>query len=90
MGHRKNDVVGASTPPLQLLNYKKAHAANSPGRYYAVAVMKVILGQIILNYDCDLVDLHVSRWFTWRSSMLPKGSTMVRLTPRDVGVQMAR
>ncbi|KAI5865350.1 cytochrome P450 [Durotheca rogersii] len=54
-----------------------------PGRYYAVAVMKVILGQIILNYDCELVDQQRTRWHTWRSSMLPKKNTMVVFTPRD-------
>ena len=27
--------------------------------------MKVILGQIILNYDLELVDLDAPRWFTW-------------------------
>ncbi|KAI2466919.1 cytochrome P450 [Annulohypoxylon bovei var. microspora] len=54
-----------------------------PGRYYAAAVMKVILGQIIMNYDCELVDTEASRWFTWRSSMLPKKHTMVIFTPRQ-------
>ncbi|KAI1282914.1 cytochrome P450 [Xylaria sp. FL0933] len=52
-----------------------------PGRYYAVAVMKVVLGQIIMNYDLDLVDKKAPRWFTWRSTMLPKSSTKVVFTP---------
>ncbi|KAL5121805.1 hypothetical protein ACEQ8H_000020 [Pleosporales sp. CAS-2024a] len=52
-----------------------------PGRYYASAVMKVILGQIIMNYDCELVDPKAQRWWTWRSSMLPKEKTMVVFTP---------
>ncbi|KAI0546096.1 cytochrome P450 [Xylaria curta] len=51
-----------------------------PGRYYAVAVMKVIMSQIIMNYDCHLVDTSASRWFTWRSTMLPKKGTMVVFT----------
>ncbi|KAI0023353.1 hypothetical protein F4780DRAFT_77300 [Xylariomycetidae sp. FL0641] len=54
-----------------------------PGRYYAVAVMKVIMGQIILNYDCDLVDRTSSRLVTWRSTMLPKPSTKVVFTPLE-------
>lgn len=54
-----------------------------PGRYYAVAVMKVIMGQIIMNYDCELVDTGAPRWFTWRSSMLPKKHTMVIFTPQQ-------
>ncbi|KAI1375702.1 cytochrome P450 [Hypoxylon crocopeplum] len=53
-----------------------------PGRYYATAVMKVIMAQIVLNYDCELVDANASRWFTWRSSMLPKKDTMVIFTPK--------
>lgn len=60
-----------------------ANQIHSPGRYYAVAVMKVIIGQIVLNYDCQLADSQASRYFTWRSTMLPKESTMVILTPRS-------
>ncbi|PQE05922.1 cytochrome p450 protein [Rutstroemia sp. NJR-2017a BVV2] len=48
-----------------------------PGRWYAVAVLKVITGQIIMNYDCKLVDTNAKRWMTWRSTMVPKSSTMV-------------
>jgi hypothetical protein len=54
---------------------------NSPGRYYAAAVMKVILGQIIMNYDCELANPEAPRWWTWRSSMLPKENTIVIFTP---------
>ena len=46
--------------------------------------MKVILGQIILNYDCELVDPHAKRWWTWRSSMLPREKTMVVFTPYEM------
>ncbi|KAI1775359.1 cytochrome P450 [Hypoxylon cercidicola] len=53
-----------------------------PGRYYAAAVMKVIVAQVVLHYDCALVDPDATRWFTWRSSMLPKKDTMVIFTPR--------
>ena len=55
----------------------------SPGRYYAAAVIKVILAQIILHYDCELVQPEAPRWFTWRSSMLPKESTLVTFVARD-------
>ncbi|KAL4925063.1 cytochrome P450 [Aspergillus undulatus] len=48
-----------------------------PGRYYAAAVMKLVLAQIILNYDCRLVDPGAPRWFTWRSTMLPNPKTKV-------------
>ncbi|KAI0502858.1 hypothetical protein F5B22DRAFT_43586 [Xylaria bambusicola] len=32
-----------------------------PGGYYATAVMKVIMAQSILNYDCELQDAKQSR-----------------------------
>lgn len=54
---------------------------HSPGRFYAAAVMKVMLAQIILDYDCELVDKRAPRWFTWRSSMLPREKTMVVFQP---------
>ena len=56
---------------------------DSPGRFYAAAVMKVVVAQIISNYDVELVEPDAPRWWTWRSSMLPKASTMVTLTPRE-------
>ncbi|KAH8688014.1 cytochrome P450 [Tricladium varicosporioides] len=52
-----------------------------PGRYYASAVMKVIIGQIILNYDCKLAKPDEPRLFTWRSCMLPREKTKVIFTP---------
>ncbi|KAI0406390.1 hypothetical protein F4802DRAFT_113734 [Xylaria palmicola] len=52
-----------------------------PGRYYAAAVMKVIISQIIASYDMKFVDADASRWFTWRSTMLPRKDTMVIFTP---------
>ena len=44
--------------------------------------MKIMLAQVIGNYDCKLVDERASRWFTWRSSMLPKKDIMVIFSPR--------
>ncbi|KAI3319097.1 cytochrome P450 [Xylariaceae sp. AK1471] len=52
-----------------------------PGRFYATAVMKIIVGHIIMHYDCRLTDATANRWFTWRSTMLPKEHTMVVFTP---------
>jgi hypothetical protein len=54
---------------------------HSPGRFYAAAVMKVILAQMIFNYDCELEDTQHRRWISWRSTVLPKRSTLVRLKP---------
>ena len=53
-----------------------------PGRYYATAAMKVIISQIIMNYDMKLINADAIRWFTWRSTMLPRKDTMVMFTPR--------
>jgi hypothetical protein len=55
---------------------------SSPGRYYAAGVMKVILGKIIMNYDCELLEPNGTRWFKWRSATLPKQSTMAIFSPR--------
>ncbi|EUC33179.1 hypothetical protein COCCADRAFT_96747 [Bipolaris zeicola 26-R-13] len=55
-----------------------------PGRFYASAVMKVILGQVILNYDCELLEPNAKRLFTWRSTILPKPSAKVIFTPLKV------
>lgn len=54
---------------------------HSPGRFYASAIIKVILAQILLKYDCNLVEETPSRYMTWRTTMIPKHQTMVRLTP---------
>ncbi|KAL2283202.1 hypothetical protein FJTKL_10088 [Diaporthe vaccinii] len=51
-----------------------------PGRFYAAAVMKVIMAQFILHYDCDLIDKKASRCLTWRSTILPRHDTFVELT----------
>ncbi|KAK8001020.1 hypothetical protein PG991_013242, partial [Apiospora marii] len=48
-----------------------------PGRYYASAVMKLLVGLVVMNYDCELVDARESRWFTWRSCILPREDTMM-------------
>lgn len=52
-----------------------------PGRHYAAAVMKVIMGQVILNYNCNLVDQHARRYLYWRSTILPKPNTLIEFTP---------
>ncbi|KAI1334212.1 cytochrome P450 [Xylariaceae sp. FL0016] len=57
-----------------------------PGRYYASAVMKVVLSQIIMEYDVTLRDPSASRWFTWRSSMLPKKGTIVDFRRRPAAI----
>lgn len=53
----------------------------SPGRFYAAAVMKVILGQILINYNCEFAELGGKRLFSWRSTILPKPNLKVIFTP---------
>ncbi|KAJ8133116.1 hypothetical protein O1611_g504 [Lasiodiplodia mahajangana] len=48
-----------------------------PGRFYATAVMKVIISQIIMQYECKLIDEASPRLFTWRSTTIPKNNTMM-------------
>lgn len=43
--------------------------------------MKVVLGQVILNYECELAEPEAPRWSIWRSNMLPKAGTEVIFTP---------
>lgn len=53
----------------------------SPGRFYAAAVMKVILGQVLMNYDCEFAEPGGKRLFSWRSTILPKPNLKIIFTP---------
>ncbi|EGD92510.1 hypothetical protein TESG_00083 [Trichophyton tonsurans CBS 112818] len=52
-----------------------------PGRFYAAAVMKIILGLYLTKYDMELADKKAPRWFMWRSFIYPSASTTVILQP---------
>jgi cytochrome P450 len=52
-----------------------------PGRYYASAIMKVIMGQLILQYDCELLHGKGNRFLEWRSTILPKSNIKVAFRP---------
>ncbi|KAH8880897.1 cytochrome P450 [Thozetella sp. PMI_491] len=54
-----------------------------PGRYYAAATMKVIVGQIIMNYSLKLSSQVAPRSWTWRSALVPKRDITVDLTPLE-------
>lgn len=43
--------------------------------------MKIVLGQIILNYNCELVKPDSPRWMVFRANILPKAKTAVVFTP---------
>ncbi|KAF1852230.1 cytochrome P450 [Cucurbitaria berberidis CBS 394.84] len=53
-----------------------------PGRFYAAVVMKLLVAQVVLNYDFELMDKGTRRCWTWRSSMLPMESTLVKFWAR--------
>ncbi|GAB1318482.1 Cytochrome P450 monooxygenase AtmP [Madurella fahalii] len=53
-----------------------------PGRYYASAAMKTMLGLFITKYDMQLSDPKASRYFAWRTFIYPFPSTTVLLHPR--------
>lgn len=75
--------VGPDEPTLFIL----VSHVYSPGRFYAACLMKVIIGQLIMNYDFELVEPDAPRWFTWRSTTLPKEGTMVIFTPRSCNLK---
>ena len=54
----------------------------SAGRFYVAVVIKLILAHILRYYECELVDESVSRSVTWRSSILPRGKTLVSFKAR--------
>jgi hypothetical protein len=43
--------------------------------------MKVILGQVILNYDFEFADPGAKRLWNWRSTILPNPETKIIFTP---------
>ncbi|KAJ8110831.1 hypothetical protein ONZ43_g5772 [Nemania bipapillata] len=53
-----------------------------PGRFYASMTLKVILGQILANYDCTLPAPEAKSLLTWRSTFFPRESFKVTFSPR--------
>ncbi|KAK6860581.1 hypothetical protein PG995_004217 [Apiospora arundinis] len=45
-----------------------------PGRFYATAVQKLVVAQMLLGYDCELAPLPGPRSMQWRSTIVPKPS----------------
>ncbi|KAF2675971.1 putative cytochrome P450, partial [Lentithecium fluviatile CBS 122367] len=53
--------------------------ATCPGRFYASLCMKLVLTHILEHYECTIDNPRGSRSFSWRSSILPRSSTVVVL-----------
>ncbi|KAI3324417.1 cytochrome P450 [Xylariaceae sp. AK1471] len=54
-----------------------------PGRYYATMALKVLLAQVISNYDISLPEPDAKARYTWRSTFLPRNSFKITFTPRS-------
>ncbi|KAI0096705.1 cytochrome P450 [Nemania sp. FL0031] len=52
------------------------------GRWYASAIIKVMLGLFITKWNIELVDPSASRYFSWRTFIYPYVGTKVILKPR--------
>ncbi|KAF2796015.1 cytochrome P450 [Melanomma pulvis-pyrius CBS 109.77] len=48
-----------------------------PGRFYTSAVLKVLLTHILVKFDVSLENPEAKRSFSWRTAIVPRGSTRV-------------
>ncbi|KAI4141695.1 MAG: hypothetical protein L6R39_005229 [Caloplaca ligustica] len=53
-----------------------------PGRFYASAVLRLLLRHVISNFDINLLNAKASRTRTWRSAIVPCSSTIMVLRRR--------
>ncbi|KAI4289382.1 MAG: hypothetical protein L6R35_001351 [Caloplaca aegaea] len=56
--------------------------ATCPGRFYASLAMKLVLMHILQYYNCKLLDRQAPRTHSWRSSILPRSSSLVLFRKR--------
>jgi cytochrome P450 len=54
-----------------------------PGRFYASMVLKIVMGQVLSEYDCTLVEPEAKPLLTWRSTFYPRDGFKVSFTPRE-------
>jgi len=54
----------------------------SPGRFYASMLEKIVLSQIISNYDFELLNSQAPRSFTWRTSIVPRSDKVLVMKAR--------
>ncbi|KAL7791988.1 cytochrome P450 [Trichoderma ceciliae] len=55
-----------------------------PGRFYASLVTKLVLIRILDDWECKTLDPEAPRARTWRSSMVPRGSTIVMFRKKQL------
>ncbi|KAF2014263.1 cytochrome P450 [Aaosphaeria arxii CBS 175.79] len=54
-----------------------------PGRFYAAFILKIVLTEIITNYDVRLRNPNERRTFSWRSSMLPWPTSRIEMRMKE-------
>ena len=50
---------------------------SSPGRFYAVAVLKMMVGHVVDKYDIELTKPDEAKTFSWRSAIIPRSCAKV-------------
>lgn len=55
---------------------------SSPGRFYAVAVLKMMVGHVVDMYDIEVTEPDGAKTFSWRSAIIPRSSAKVSFRPK--------
>lgn len=53
-----------------------------PGRFYAVVVLKLILAEFLMAYDCELEPTKGSCCAQWRTALIPRASITLKVRAR--------
>lgn len=53
-------------------NLSANNISHSPGRFYASFIIKLVLVEMLQNYDLKMDAIPEKRYFTWRSSLIPR------------------
>ncbi|KAM5476753.1 hypothetical protein MauCBS54593_000023 [Microsporum audouinii] len=56
-----------------------------PGRFYATAVLKLMLAKMLIHYDCEVLGFRGSNCFQWRSAVIPKSTISLLVRDRAEG-----
>ncbi|KAF2014336.1 cytochrome P450 [Aaosphaeria arxii CBS 175.79] len=58
-----------------------------PGRFYASSILKLLVGNIIMNFDIDIDAVYMEekrRTFIWRTAVVPRASIHLGVRRRDM------
>ncbi|KAF2475217.1 cytochrome P450 [Lindgomyces ingoldianus] len=55
-----------------------------PGRFYAVVVLKLVLANMLQNYDAELEPIKGSRSAQWRTALIPRAGITLKVKPRQI------